>query len=49
MLGTATVLAPDIDKKTGVPLPLVWAWLAVLAESAAAIALRSDYSPGGLR
>ena len=37
--GTAFALAPVIEKKMGVPLPLVWAWLAVLAESVAAICL----------
>ena len=39
MHGTAFALAPVIAKKMGVPLPLVWAWLAVLAESVAAICL----------
>lgn len=39
MLGTAFAMAPTIEKKMGVPLPLVWAWLAVFAESAAAICL----------
>lgn len=39
MHGTAFALAPVIEKKMGVPAPLVWAWLAVLAESVAAICL----------
>jgi len=39
MLGTATALAPNIEKKMGVPLPLLWAYLAVFAESVAAICL----------
>ena len=39
MLGSAVALAPNIEQKMGVPLPLVWAYLAVFAESAAAICL----------
>jgi putative oxidoreductase len=39
MLGTAVALAPNIQTKMGVPLPLLWAYLAVFAESVAAICL----------
>ena len=39
MLGTAAALAPNIQTKMGVPLPLLWAYLAVFAESVAAICL----------
>jgi putative oxidoreductase len=39
MLGSAVNLAPYIDKQMGVPFPLMWAYLAVFAESAAAICL----------
>jgi len=39
MLGTAVALAPNIEKNMGVPLPLLWAYLAVFAESVAAICL----------
>jgi putative oxidoreductase len=39
MAGAAMALAPNIEKKMGVPAPLLWAWLAVFAESAAAICL----------
>jgi putative oxidoreductase len=39
MAGTAVALAPNIATKMGVPFPLLWAWLAVFAESAAAICL----------
>jgi putative oxidoreductase len=39
MLGSATALAPNIETKMGVPFPLVWAWLAIFAESVAAICL----------
>lgn len=39
MLGSAATLAPYIAKQTGVPFPLLWAYLAVFAKSAAAICL----------
>jgi putative oxidoreductase len=39
MLGSAATLAPYIAKQMGVPFPLLWAYLAVFAESAAAICL----------
>jgi putative oxidoreductase len=39
MAGSATALAPMIAKNMGVPLPLGWAYLAVFAESVAAVCL----------
>jgi putative oxidoreductase len=39
MLGSAVNLAPYIDKQMGVPYPLMWAYLAVIAESVVAICL----------
>jgi putative oxidoreductase len=39
MLGSAVNLAPMIDKQMGVSHPLVWAYLAVFAESVVAICL----------
>lgn len=39
MLGSAVNLAPYIDKQLGVPYPLLWAYLAVFAESVAAVCL----------
>jgi putative oxidoreductase len=39
MLGSAVNLAPFIDKQLGVPAPLMWAYIAVFAESACAICL----------
>ena len=39
MLGSAAALAPNIQNKMGVPLPLMWAYLAIFAESVAAICL----------
>jgi putative oxidoreductase len=39
MLGSAVNLAPYIEKQMGVPYPMIWAYLAIFAESAAAICL----------
>jgi putative oxidoreductase len=39
MLGSAVNLAPYIEKQTGLPHPLMWAYFAVFAESVAAICL----------
>ena len=39
MLGSAPALATTIGTKMGVPYPLVWAYLAIFAESVAAICL----------
>jgi putative oxidoreductase len=39
MLGSAERLAPVIDKQMGVSNPLIWAYLAVFAESVIAICL----------
>jgi putative oxidoreductase len=39
MLGSAVNLGPYIDKTMGVPYPMVWAYLAVFAESVAAVCL----------
>ena len=39
MLGSATALATNIQAKTALPFPLLWAYLAIFAESVAAICL----------
>jgi putative oxidoreductase len=39
MLGSAVNLATNIDKQTGLPSPLMWAYFAIFAESVCAICL----------
>src|SRR5476651_2592937 len=39
MLGSAVYLAPFIDKQTGLPNPLMWAYFAIFAESVCALCL----------
>ena len=39
MLGSAVNLAPFIDKQTGLPNPLMWAYFAIFAESMCALCL----------
>ena len=39
MLGSAANLATNIDKQTGLPSPLMWAYFAIFAESVCAICL----------
>jgi len=49
MLGSAVNLAPFIDKQTGLPNPLMWAYFAIFAESVCALCLdRAFHSPRGI-